>query len=115
MPHRHPACSSIKHRESFMKYSKLVYILLAVISIQLVLTKYFRSNETAELESVAAPKNGRSTVLGKALPSEKKPEKEVEVIMKDPALTQAWGLEMTQAQKAWRVSQGSRDIVVAVI
>lgn len=98
-----------------MKYSKLVYILLAVISIQLVLTKYFRSNESADLESVSAPTTGRSTILGKALPADKKPEKEVEVILKDPALSQAWGLEMTQAQKAWHVSQGSRDIIVAVI
>lgn len=98
-----------------MKYSKLVYILLAIISVQLVLTKYFKHGESADLESVADSKYGRSTVLGKALPSEKKPDKEVEVILKDPALSQAWGLQMTQAQKAWRVSQGSRDIVVAVI
>jgi subtilisin family serine protease len=103
-----------------MKYSKLIYILLIAVSLQLFVAKYyqlgFKSEETMDLGSVAnKSKPTRTTELGKAVPSEKKPEKEVEIILKDPALSQAWGLQMTDAQKAWRVSQGSRDIVVAVI
>src|SRR4051812_24598101 len=95
------------------KYGKLVYILLGLVSAQLCISKYMSNSESIELESVA--KTGRSTILGTATLADKKPEKEVDVILKDPALTQAWGLDMTQAQKAWRVSQGSRDIIVAVI
>lgn len=56
----------------------------------------------------------RTTEVGKAIPS-KKSEGEEEVILKDPALSEAWGLTMTDAQKAWKVSKGSRDIIVAVI
>ena len=44
-----------------------------------------------------------------------KPTKEVEVLLNDPAITSGWGLKMTDSQKAWRISQGSRDITVCVI
>lgn len=100
-----------------MKYSKLVYILMVVISAQLIAARYyqfFKTDQTTDLDSVSS-KATRTTELGQAVPSSKKPEKEVEVILKDPALSQAWGLQMTDAQKAWRVSQGSRDIVVAIV
>jgi thermitase len=58
---------------------------------------------------------GRSTVLGKAVPTKNQPEKEVEVLLNDPAISSGWGLKMTDSQRAWRISQGSRDIVVCVI
>ncbi|MGE0526435.1 MAG: S8 family peptidase [Bdellovibrionales bacterium] len=58
---------------------------------------------------------GRSTELGKPVRAKSKPEKEVEVLLNDPAISAGWGLKMTEAQKAWRISQGSRDIVVCVI
>lgn len=99
-----------------MKYSRLIYLLMAVVSVPLCVSKYYQTtNATSlDLESISG-KAGRSTVLGKATPAKMKSKKEVEVILKDPALAQAWGLQMTDAQKAWRVSQGSRDIVVAVV
>lgn len=62
-----------------------------------------------------ASKTGRSAELGKPMPMKNKPEKELEVLLNDPAITSAWGLKMTDSQRAWRISQGSRDIVVAVI
>lgn len=58
---------------------------------------------------------GRSTELGKPVPTKKKPDKEMEVLLNDPAISAGWGLKMTEAQKAWRISQGSREIVVCVI
>lgn len=58
---------------------------------------------------------GRTTELGKPVPTKKKPEKEVEVLLNDPAIPAGWGLKMTDAGKAWRISQGSRDITVCVI
>lgn len=101
-----------------MKYSRLIYVLMAIVCAPLCVTKYYQVQNAKESSLDLESTNGkaaRTTELGKATPSNKKPEKEVEVILKDPALAQAWGLQMTDAQKAWRVSQGSRDIVVAVI
>lgn len=40
---------------------------------------------------------------------------EPSALFNDPAITQAWGLKKTDAARAWSVSKGSRDIVVAVI
>jgi subtilisin family serine protease len=37
------------------------------------------------------------------------------ILFNDPFIQQKWGLERTSAQKAWEVTQGSKDIVVAVI
>ena len=54
-------------------------------------------------------------MLGKAIPKELKNSKEVQVLLKDPAMSQAWGIKSTDAQKAWNVTTGSRDILVAII
>lgn len=74
--------------------------------------------ERAELnisELASKTPNGRTLELGKAVPSTKSSDKEVEIIMKDPAMSQKWGLDMTDSAKAWRLSKGSKDIIVAVI
>ncbi|MCS6838684.1 MAG: S8 family serine peptidase [Bdellovibrionaceae bacterium] len=42
-------------------------------------------------------------------------DREESVIMNDPALKQAWGIEKANALKAWRITQGSEKLVVAVI
>lgn len=70
--------------------------------------------EELDLSSIS-PKTARTTELGKAIPKDLKTQKEVEVLMKDPAMSQAWGLKTTDAQRAWRLSTGSRDIIVAII
>lgn len=70
--------------------------------------------EELDLSSIS-PKTSRTTELGKAIPKDLKSQKEVEVLMKDPAMSQAWGLKTTDAQRAWRLTTGSRDIVVAII
>lgn len=41
--------------------------------------------------------------------------KEQNVLLNDPFIKEKWGLTATNAQKAWTISQGSKDIVVAVI
>lgn len=40
---------------------------------------------------------------------------EPSALFNDPAISQAWGLKKTDAARAWSVSKGSRDVVVAVI
>jgi thermitase len=42
-------------------------------------------------------------------------EAEIQVMMNDPALQQAWGIKKSDAARAWEISQGSREIRVAVI
>lgn len=42
-------------------------------------------------------------------------QKETQVLFNDPFVKDKWGLDKTSAVKAWEVSQGSKDIVVAVI
>ena len=73
------------------------------------------STEHTDASSVKAKKSGRTTELGQPIVTKDKPAKEVEVLLNDPAITAGWGLKMTDSQKAWRISQGSRDITVCVI
>lgn len=70
--------------------------------------------ESMDLSSVSS-KVSRTTELGKAVPKELKSSKEVQVLLKDPAMSQAWGHKTTDAQRAWRLTTGSKDIVVAII
>lgn len=78
--------------------------------------KFFGTHQTktSDYASTVVPKE-RSTELGEAILSDKKMDKEVEVLLKDPAMSQKWGLLLTDAEKAWKVTRGSKDIVVAVI
>lgn len=41
--------------------------------------------------------------------------KESTVLLNDPFIKDRWGLEKTNVSQAWEISQGSKDIVVAVI
>ncbi len=70
--------------------------------------------EVLDLSSVDS-KISRVTELGNAVPKELKSSKEVQILLKDPAMSQAWGHKTTHASKAWRMTTGSRQIVVAVI
>lgn len=74
----------------------------------------YTSPESAEFSSEEL-ENKRplelSTVSGKS----DKTQSESKVILNDPAINQAWGLKKSAAAKAWEVSQGSREIIVAVI
>jgi thermitase len=45
----------------------------------------------------------------------KKNNKEESVLLNDPFIKEKWGLTRTNAHKAWEISQGSKDIIVAVI
>lgn len=56
----------------------------------------------------------RATIVSKAVVSEIK-NKDVSVLLNDPAMNQKWGLVQNQISKAWKISQGSKKIKVAVI
>ncbi|MGE4132843.1 MAG: S8 family peptidase [Bdellovibrionales bacterium] len=100
--------------EKKSNHRRLAGGLILLCLIQYLTFQSADSNEDFESEW-ASKKGGRSTELGKPVPTKNKPDKEVEVLLNDPAISAGWGLRMTDSQKAWRISQGSRDIVVAVI
>lgn len=93
---------------------KLILGLVTLLAIQAIAQIDF---ETLDLASMAPKKasDTRSTELGVAIPSKDKTNGELEVIMKDPALSEAWGIKMTDSQNAWRLTRGSREIRVAII
>ncbi len=58
----------------------------------------------------------RHLILQSAIKVSKKDDgNEAKVILNDPNIPAKWGFAKTQATKAWEVSQGSKDIIVAVI
>lgn len=72
------------------------------------------------LQSTKKQKNstdleGRDLVLGEVHDQTTQVEDEPSALFNDPAIKQAWGLKKSDAARAWSVSQGSRDVVVAVI
>ncbi|HEX7675664.1 MAG TPA: S8 family peptidase [Bdellovibrio sp.] len=44
-----------------------------------------------------------------------KVEDEPSALFNDPAISQAWGLKKSDAARAWSITKGSKDIVVAII
>ncbi len=42
-------------------------------------------------------------------------KKEVSVLKNDPNMSEKWGLKLTDSASAWKITQGSKDIVIAVI
>ncbi len=104
---------------TYLKSRKLPLALLMLCTLQWVAQFDFDFNteDWASKVGVTAKKEekGRTTELGKPMVTKNKPEKEVEVLLNDPAISSGWGLKMTEAQRAWRISQGSRDITVCVI
>lgn len=56
----------------------------------------------------------RKTVLPKATTGVKL-KKEVKVLNNDPNMSEKWGLKLTNSSNAWKITQGSKDIVIAVI
>jgi subtilisin family serine protease len=96
---------------------KLAVILVALCAIQAGAGLYssFTKDDEVNSEDLASKSKGRTTELGKPVPTKAKPVKEEEVLLNDPAISSGWGLKTTDAGRAWRISQGSRDIVVAVI
>lgn len=75
---------------------------------------YTSPSDAADFSS-ETPENKRPLELSAVSGKSDKTNEETKVILNDPAISQAWGLKKSAAAKAWEVSQGSKDIVVAVI
>ncbi len=94
------------------KKSKFLFIMLLGV---LALYAYsFQRRQPSESTLNRQP--SRSLELGKMVIDQKAPSNEVSIIFNDPAInSKKWELEKTGAIEAWKVSQGSRDVVVAII
>ena len=58
---------------------------------------------------------GRMMELGDILKKPQVPNDKDSVILNDPIMHKKWGLKKSNALAAWQLTQGSRDIVVAVV
>jgi subtilisin family serine protease len=57
----------------------------------------------------------RTTVLKPISPEAEPRQNEQPTLLYDPTMSQRWGLEKTDTRKAWKISQGAKDIVIAII
>lgn len=84
------------------------------------LTAYFSNEEDVESSSrsnssISSNKDGRILEKSEIKNKVEKVEDEPSALFNDPAINQNWGLKKSDAARAWSVSKGSKDIVVAVI
>lgn len=106
-----------------MNYKLTSWMIAASIALMVFAFQqedYFKNSiETANNQvrtiSGADREPGRYQELGKVSNVLKEVKTEQNVIFNDPALISKWDLQKTDAVKAWQLSQGSRQIVVAII
>jgi len=80
------------------------------------LTQSFLGKSPASLKAGSSVSSGRELILKAAQGiNQSSKNEESNVLMNDPNIPHKWGLRKTEAAKAWEVSQGSKEIVVAVI
>ena len=82
---------------------------------------YYLHSSSMPLESYLKPQKNRSVDFTKSRDIQNKTSKETSVLMNDSAIQKNWGLMGTNgksdisAARAWEITKGSRDIVVAII
>lgn len=114
----HPAFSNRQFRIYGISFVAITMALGVGIYIQ---QHSEAQTETTELSSLSPNKTpaGKSSQrpleLKEATKKSTQTQNEPQVMLNDPALQQAWGIKKSDAARAWEVSQGSRDIRVAVI
>jgi thermitase len=85
------------------------------LTLPLLAATLHSTTSTAQLLNFIGVKSGRPLVDDGKIKSSQSPKTESKVILNDPAINEAWGIKKSQAAKAWEVTQGSKEIVVAVI
>ena len=100
-------------KSSGIKIVAMFGILMAVISVgAFTMSKDVMMGQD---DFASKKKSNRPLELKEASQKTTALKEEAQVMMNDPAISQAWGLKKSEALKAWEVSQGSKDILVAVI
>jgi subtilisin family serine protease len=91
-------------------------ISLAVVGSFLVLSGWLVIKSTNSMDlSSKQRKSSRPLELNEAKNKTQQVKDEPTVMLNDPAIAQAWGLNKIDAAKAWELSKGSKQILVAVI
>jgi thermitase len=103
-----------------MKHNRMIRISLGIMSICAAFVGYGLFNSGTQSTTLASvhptTDDSRDLVLGVAKSVKHKDgEKEKSVLFNDPFIQNKWGLEHTDARRAWEVTEGSKDIIVAVI
>ena len=103
--------------------SKLLSGTIAVFSIGLTFIGWGYVNSGGKAH--AAPSSGAGVIshfMGRPgsphlaeAETKPAPKDDTDILLNDPFMQNKWGLEKTSARKAWEVSQGSKEIIVAVI
>jgi thermitase len=94
---------------------QLSFILGMGISTVAVAANFIAPRDIDSASPKAIESMKRIQELGQIDAKSKSLAKETSVLINDPAIAQAWGLKKTNAARAWEISQGSREIVVAII
>lgn len=78
---------------------------------------FFEDYPNRETQSSKKSKiiEGRDLVLGEVNGQTSKVVDEPSALFNDPAIKQAWGLKKSDAGRAWSVSTGSKDVLVAIV
>lgn len=100
-----------------MKKNSL-YLINALFCIVFGIALYFFLTPNPLRETQSAKKgsqSGRVLELGLVQDQTTSVEDEPSALFNDPAIKQAWGLKKSDAARAWSVSQGSKDVIVAII
>lgn len=95
-------------------YSILVtFVIFCVV----VIGNYIMNSDGLSRETQSAKKglDKRNLELGQVKDQTDKVIDEPSALFNDPAIKQAWGLKKSDAARAWSVTQGSSDTIVAVI
>jgi subtilisin family serine protease len=96
-------------------------LLLAVLLSSLLILSGWILWDQALRESWGASGNTRLLSLGVPREMHLEANKELKVLLSDPAIQKNWGLMGTngasdiRASRAWEITQGSKDVVVAII
>lgn len=76
---------------------------------------YISGTTGSPTSAPSSTKAEREALLNDAKKAKKEEEKSAAVILNDPFIQNKWGLEKTSAAKAWEITKGSKEIVIAVI
>lgn len=76
----------------------------------------YKSEESSPARSQSSKKDSNRIFENSFITSQTdKVEDEPSALFNDPAISQAWGLKKSDAARAWSVSRGSKDVLVAII
>lgn len=101
-----------KINKTFATVGAFLFFCVAVLSFHFYNTSPNRETQSSKKSKIV---EGRDLELGAVKDQTDKVIDEPSALFNDPAIKQAWGLKKSDAARAWSVSKGSKDVIVAVI